>query len=81
MTRRAAERKEIDEDGSSKKLQLSRETTAADVTLFTLQRFAGVWHYYFYKKTALLMADDRLYHPSDRLPTMKRLEVTAELQT
>ncbi|XP_054933609.1 transmembrane protein 138 [Dermacentor andersoni] len=72
---------EMVEDGSSKQLQLSWQTTAADVTLFTLQRFAGVWHYYFYKKTALLMADDRLYHPSDWPPTTKCLEVTAEQPT
>ncbi|XP_077527120.1 transmembrane protein 138-like isoform X2 [Haemaphysalis longicornis] len=57
---------ETTEDEPSKQRQLSRQSSAVDVTLFTLQRFVGVWHYYFYKKTALRMADDRLYRPSEK---------------
>lgn len=55
------------EDESSVRRQLSRQNSAIDVALYTLQRFVGVWHYYFYKKTALCMADDRLYRPSEKI--------------
>ncbi|XP_037524831.1 transmembrane protein 138-like [Rhipicephalus sanguineus] len=69
---------EMNEDGSSEQLRHSWRTRATDVTLFTLQRFAGVWHYYFYKKTALFMADDRLYRPSGRSAATKCSAATAE---
>nr|XP_037273529.1 transmembrane protein 138-like [Rhipicephalus microplus] len=69
---------EINEDGSAERLRHSWQTKATDVTLFTLQRFAGVWHYYFYKKTALYMADDRLYCPNGLSCATKRPSITAE---
>ncbi|XP_075728160.1 transmembrane protein 138 [Rhipicephalus microplus] len=69
---------DINEDGSAERLRHSWQTKATDVTLFTLQRFAGVWHYYFYKKTALYMADDRLYCPNGRSCATKRPSITAE---
>ncbi|XP_042149638.1 transmembrane protein 138 [Ixodes scapularis] len=46
---------------------LSKEVT--NVVLFVLQRFVGVWHIYFYKKTALSMSSPELYHPSRHLLT------------